>query len=147
MARLLYIVLGLGLALYGAARTLGNAAFFADRFGLYPNAMAAGVRDALADRLPALNEGAVVPLPIEGYLGWSLAMGIALTLGALLALFRVRGGFTLIALYHALFALLFLNYQTGGAKLYHLGASLAVFLVMVPIARGTGRGARAARLS
>ena len=135
IGRIVYVVLGAGLTLYGLFRALGTGAYFADRLGVAPNGMAGQIEAALAEALPRLNAQAVVPLPLEGYLGWSLAMGVALTLGGVLALFRARGGFTLIALYHALFALLFVNYQTLNEKLAHLGVSLAAFLVMVLIAR------------
>ena len=129
-----YYLIGLGFLVYGGARLFGGSLAFAHIMRWRESPMGAEVEGELVKAWPQLSEKAIIDIPIEAYLGWSLLMGVVLTLGALLALFRRRIGLVLIGGYYVLFGLMFVNYLAFNAKLLHFGIGVAMLALMVFLA-------------
>lgn len=129
--RIGYYVILVGFLVYGGIRAGGGLAAFAQAAGWWDTEIGRKVVETVASSLPEMSGRAFVPLSVEGYIAWSATMGIVLTAGSLLALFKVRGGYLLMGVYFVLFGMGFMNYMVLNVKLLHFAASLFLFLLMV----------------
>ncbi|GGY40783.1 hypothetical protein [Parvularcula lutaonensis] len=127
MRQVFYYLINIAFLVYGFARLVGSGLGFGQAARWFDTEVGRQAVDALRPGFAELSENAIVTLPMAGYLGWSLLMGVVLTVGSLLALFKARLGYILMASYFALFALMFVNYQIINVKLVHLTVGLALF--------------------
>lgn len=142
MKRVAAILLAIGFLLYALMRLSGIGLLIATVMGGIDSASAKDALDLMQDKLPGMNESAVVPLPMPAYLTYSFVMGVVLLVGAIGALMNKVWGVIGIFGYYVLFALMFLNYGTANAKLLHLGigivlAAILALLVLKSKPRGT----------
>lgn len=144
-----YYLLAAGFFIYGAMRLGGSVPAIGQIMGWWDTELGRGVVEAIEPELPTLNAGSFVAYSLGGYIGWSATMGLLLTAGSLLALFRVRAGYALMALYFILFAAGFVNSLVFNVKLLHLAVGVGLFVLMIwlsdsgwPGRRGPGATAR-----
>lgn len=124
-----YYVIIVGFLIYGALRLNGAIPAFGQTMGWWDTDIGREIVEALAPGFPEMSAGAIVPLSIEVYMGWSALMGITLTVGSVLALFKLRIGYIFISFYYVLFAAGFINYLVFNVKLLHFGVALAFFVL------------------
>lgn len=147
-----YYAIAIGFLIYGSFRIAGGVPAVAQLMGWGDTDIGRSVVDALAPAFPALTRRALIPLSMQAYLGWSTIMGIILTTGSLLALFKRRVGYWLMAAYFILFGVMFINYLVFNVKIAHLATGLVLFLIMLrlsnkpsPFRMGSSRGGRMSR--
>jgi uncharacterized membrane protein YgdD (TMEM256/DUF423 family) len=126
-----YYLIATAFLVYGSFRVYGGVQAVAQLLGWADTDIGRSVVDALAPVFAGLSQRALVPLSMAAYLGWSAIMGIVLTAGSLLALFKNRVGYLLMATYFVLFGGMFINYLVFNAKVAHLAVGLVLFLIML----------------
>ncbi len=126
-----YYVIAVGFFVYGALRLIGAAPGLGQAMGWSDTEIGREIVAKLATSLPEMSQHAFVPMSLATYIGWSGLMGIVLTAGSALALFRRRIGFWLMGAFFALFAFGFVNYLVVNIKLVHFGVALVLFLMML----------------
>jgi hypothetical protein len=139
----LYYLLSFGFVVYGFFRLLGAGLLFALTSGRWggeglPPEVLTQLQDGAAKVegfLATHPETLLIDLSLPGYFGYSALMGAVLFVGGFLSLLKNKSGWFLIALYHILFALMFLNYGALNAKLLHLAVSFGLFLALVFLGR------------
>jgi hypothetical protein len=138
-----YYLINIGFLIYGVLRLLGSVPGFAHVMGWWDNKIGREIVSKIDVALPELSEKAIVVLSIEAYMGWSVLMGLVLTVGSLLALFKARIGYLLMGSYFVLFGLGFVNYLSINAKILHFAVGLSLFVVMLLLSkRLNGAGGR-----
>lgn len=134
-----YYLIASGFLLYGGFRLFGAVPAVTQLLGWSDTDIGRSIVDALMPAFPAMSQRAFIPLSMAAYLSWSGIMGLVLTAGALLALFKRRVGYWLMASYFALFAVMFVNYLAFNMKIAHLATSFAFFLIMLRLATKPSR--------
>ncbi len=137
-----YYMIVLGFLIYGGLRLYGTVPAVGQIMGWMNTDIGRLVVEALKPGFPELSAGAIIPLSIEVYMGWSALMGITLTLGSFLALFKLRAGYALMGLYFVLFGAGFVNYLAFNIKLLHFAAGLMLFLLMLWLSNRPWRSQR-----
>ena len=135
MRQIGYYLINSGFLIYGALRLLGAVPGVTHIMGWWENPIGEEIVAKLADGFPEMSEKAFVSLSMGGYMTWSALMGLFLTLGSLLALFKARVGYWLMGGYFALFAAMFVNYQAFNTKIVHFAVSLGLFVVMLLLSK------------
>ncbi|MFC6197585.1 hypothetical protein [Ponticaulis profundi] len=135
MLMIVRVILSLGLLVYGALRLFGTVMFLLIGAGLLQSADFESGRQLLSDALPDMNESAIIPFSPLAYTLFSGAMGLAMTLGALGALFKRIWGVWLLALYNALFLAMFVNFGIVNAKMVHLGVTILLTFILYLLVR------------
>ncbi len=131
LANLGYYLIVLAFLVYGGFRMFGGVQAVGQVNGWTDTEIGIAIVDALTPGFPALSKRAIIPLTMSTYLGWSAVMGVVLTFGSLLALFKLRSGYWLMATYFMLFGVMFINYLVFNIKVGHLVAGLALFGIML----------------
>lgn len=126
-----YYLIAIGFLVYGGFRIAGAVPAVAQVMGWGNTDIGRSIVEALAPAFPALSQRALIPLSMAAYLSWSGIMGLALTTGSMLALFKLHVGYWLMASYFILFGIMFINYLTFNVKIVHLATSLVLFLIML----------------
>jgi hypothetical protein len=126
-----YYMIATAFLVYGGFRVFGAVPAVAQLLGWADTDIGRSVVEALTPAFPAMSQRAIIPLSMASYLSWSALMGIVLTAGSLLALFKVRVGYLLMAAYFALFAVMFINYLVFNVRIAHLAAGFGLFLLML----------------
>lgn len=129
--RIAYYVIAGGFLVYGGLRLAGGLPAIAQVMGWADTEVGRGVLEMLTEGLPEMSQRAIVPLSIPAYIAWSTTMGVVLTIGALLALFKRRIGYWLMGLFFVMFAWGFVNFMVINAKFLHFAAALLLFLLML----------------
>lgn len=114
---------------YGLLRLFGGMAIVAQATGLID---VPDLREALSDVdsfMEDKRDQALIPFSSIGYLAYLIVMAFALTSGTIATLWRKAFGPPLIGTFVALWAMLFVNFQTINPKVYHL----AVFTILFGI--------------
>jgi hypothetical protein len=144
-----YYLIAIGFLVYGGFRIAGAVPAVAQLMGWGDTDIGRSIVEALAPVFPALSQRALIPLSMAAYLSWSGIMGIVLTTGSLLALFKRRSGYWLMASYFILFGVMFINYLVFNVKIAHLAAGFALFLIMLRLSNkpslfgvGSSQGAK-----
>lgn len=95
-------------------------------FGLFEMAAFIEPIEDTHNFLSVHNADALIPLTATSYFAVLVAMGLSLTLGAYGAMQRAKWGLALIALYLAMHAGLFVNFQTINPKIVLVIAGAAL---------------------
>ncbi len=130
-----YYLIAIGFMVYGGFRIAGAVPAVAQLMGWGNTDIGRSIVEALAPAFPALSRRALIPVSMEAYLGWSAIMGIVLTTGSLLALFKRRVGYWLMAAYFILFGVMFINYLVFNVKIAHFVSGLVLFLIMLRLSK------------
>lgn len=131
MRKAITVIICLVLLGFGLIRMGVGSALLAQEFGvIHLDAFIAPLEDT--ERfLSKGSESAFFSFTTQSYLAYIIAMGTALSMGAIGA-FRSRGwGHSLIGLYLAMHAALFANYQTINPKIAYLGIGILMLLVLI----------------
>ncbi len=126
-----YYLIVTAFLIYGGFRLLGGVHVIGQLMGWSNTDIGRSIVDALAPGFPAMSSRALIPLSMFTYLSWSALMGVILTLGSFLAIFKLRAGYWLMAAYFMLFGVMFINYLVFNVKVGHLAAGLVLFLIML----------------
>ncbi len=133
MRRIAAIVLCCAFLLFGLIRIGVGTAMIGQELGWW--AFGGEMAEALADthRFVGERETNMLGFVPLSYFLFIVGMGLALAAGAILALWRRRLGYGLIALYLAMHGLLFLNFLTVNPKIAYLlvGTGLLVLLILL----------------
>ncbi len=126
-----YYVIALAFLVYGLLRLNGAVPAVGQAMGWSDTEMGRTVLAAARPGFAEMEPRGIVPLSLTGYMMVSLLMGITLSIGSLLALFKIRAGYYLMGLFFVLFALGFVNYQVFNSKIIVFAISLAFFILML----------------
>lgn len=126
-----YYPIVIAFLIYGGFRTFGGVHVIGQLMGWSNTDIGRSIIDALEPGFPAMSSRALIPISMFTYLSWSAVMGVVLTTGSLLALFKKRAGYWLMASYFILFGVMFINYLVFNVKVAHLAAGLVFFLIML----------------
>lgn len=131
MRRTGYYLINSAFLIYGLIRLIGAVPGFAHIMNWWDNSIGSQIESKLDEAFPELSEKAIVVLSLEVYMGWSVLMGVVLTLGSALALFKIKIGYVLMAIYYILFGLMFINYWSIDTKIIHFIIGLSLFVLMI----------------
>ena len=84
----------------------------------------------IGDFLDKKNRISLIPFSVAGYVGIIALMGITLTIGAIRTLKNKPYSLIFIAIFLAIYALLFINFQTINPKIIHLMISFILFVLL-----------------
>lgn len=73
----------------------------------------------------------LVPFSVTGYFAYIMIMGILLTTGAIGTIIRRKWGITLLWIYIACHAALFINYQEINPKIFVLALQIVLLLALI----------------
>ena len=105
---------------YGLVRIGVGALLLAQTLDLINFAELAEAASEVKQFIDARISDQIFPFSLSGYFGYILLMGALLTTGAIGVIARYRWGFTLLGIYLAMHAALFINFQEINPKLIGL---------------------------
>ncbi len=73
----------------------------------------------------------IIPLSVAEYVAYIALMGFVLSIGAIRTLNNLKNGFAFIGAFIAMYALLFINFQTINPKAIHLGICMLLFGALI----------------
>lgn len=126
-----YYVIALAFLVYGILRLNGAVPAVGQAMEWSDTEMGRTVLAAARPGFAEMEPRGIVPLSLTGYMMVSLLMGITLSIGSFLALFKIRAGYYFMGLFFLLFAFGFVNYQVFNSKIIHFAISLALFILML----------------
>jgi len=77
----------------------------------------------------------IVPVSVAGYVSYIALMGLVLSIGAIRALRSQSCGLPFIGVFLAMYALLFVNFQTINPKAIHLAVCIILFGILLWLRR------------
>jgi hypothetical protein len=121
------------LLIYGLMRLVVGLGLLGHQIGLFEISSFQEPIDDVATFLFEHHDRAAVPMSVAGYVGYIATMGLVLSIGAIGSMVGRRYGPALVAAFLALYAALFLNFQTVNAKIVHLVVCAVLFVILVQV--------------
>lgn len=120
MKRIIGLLIAILLLGYGLLRIGVGALLMAQTLDLINFTDLAEAASEVQQFIDARTSDQIIPFSVSGYFGYILVMGALLTTGAAGVIARNRWGFTLLGIYLAMHAALFINFQEVNPKLIGL---------------------------
>ena len=130
MKRIIGLIIAILLLGYGLVRIGVGALLMAQEFDLINfKALSEAVLE-VEQFIDARAGDQIFSFSVSGYFGYILVMGLLLSTGAAGAIARNRWGYTLLGLYLAMHAALFVNFQEINPKIIGLVVQTAMLFVL-----------------
>lgn len=135
MRKYIRILISLALLIYGLIRVGVGSLLFGQETGLLDFQAFHGPVKDIGEFLAKSADKQLVPVSVAGYVSYIALMGVVLSIGAARSLRDKSLGLTLIGVFLALYALLFVNFQTINPKAMHLAVCTVLFGVLLWLKR------------
>ncbi|MBJ7576263.1 hypothetical protein [Luteimonas sp. MC1828] len=141
MRKPIRLVISLLLLSYGLIRLGVGGALLGQEIGLLEfHAFQEPIND-IHGFLVKSSSKQIIPFSVAGYVSYIALMGVVLAVGALGSLRNQLYGLKWIGAFLAMYALLFVNFQTINPKAIHLAVCAVLFSVLLWVRKGSGSAA------
>ncbi len=127
MQRRIRILISLAFLGYSLIRIGVGSALLGQEIGLLDLQPLREPVDDIAGFLARSSDKQIIPISVAGYVGYIALMGLVLLIGSIGSLKDQKYGLVFIASFIAMYALLFVNFQTINPKAIHLAVCAALF--------------------
>jgi len=142
MRKYVRILISVGFLIYGLIRIGVGSLLLGQETGLVDiEAFHEPVRD-IGAFLAKSADKQLLSVSVAGYVGYIALMGVVLSTGAVMSLKGRSLGLAFIGVFLAMYALLFINFQTINPKAAHLAVCAALFGVLFWLRRTERSAAR-----
>lgn len=131
MRKYIQRLIALALLGYGLIRIGVGSALLGQEIGLLDfQAFHEPIND-IGKFLEKSTDKQIIPVSVAGYVSYIAIMGVVLSVGAIRTLKNRSFGLRFIAIFLAMYALLFVNFQTINPKAFHLAVCAMLFLALL----------------
>lgn len=135
MRRYIGILISLALLIYGLIRIGVGSLLLGQEIGLLDfQAFHEPIKD-IGAFIARSTDKQIIPVSVAGYVSYIALMGLVLSIGAIRALRNQSFGLPFIAVFLAMYALLFVNFQTINPKAIHLAVCTILFGILLWLER------------
>jgi hypothetical protein len=131
MRKYVSIIISIAFLGYGLIRIGVGSALLGQEIGLLDVLAFREPIDDIAGFLAKSSDKQIILVSVAGYVGYIALMGLVLSVGAIGSLRNQKHGMTLIGAFIAMYALLFVNFQTINPKALHLAVCTVLFCVLL----------------
>jgi hypothetical protein len=127
MRRYVEVLVTVVLLGYGLIRLGVGSVLLGQELGLIDFEALRDPVDDIGTFLAKANDRQIVPVSVAGYVSYIALMGVVLVVGAFRSLRNLSFGLSFIGAFLAMYALLFVNFQTINPKAIHLAVCAVLF--------------------